>query len=74
MKVGKDEENKKCVVLCMARGSSVECRTRNRESPCSNHPRYHFEVWAFSLYPRCPSSLCCMNECLAIDGGENMSE
>ena len=50
------------------RGSSaVECRTRNRLCYC-------FEVWAFLFSPRCTSSLNCINEYLAIDGGGNVSE
>ena len=56
-------------------GSSVvECRTRNRESPGSNPLCYRFEVWAFSLSSRCLSPLSCINEYLATDSGENVSE
>ena len=54
--------------------SSVECRTRNLESPGSNPLCYRFEVWAFSFSPQCPSSLSCINEYLAVvDGGGNVS-
>ena len=35
---------------------------------------YHFEVWAFSFSPRCPSLLNCINEYLTIDGGGNVSD
>ena len=54
--------------------SAVECRTRTRESPGSNPLCYRFEVWAFSFSPRCPSSISCINEYLAIDSGGNVSE
>ena len=38
-------------------GSSViERRTRNQESPGSNHPCYRFEAWAFLFYPLTPQS------------------
>ena len=33
-----------------------------------------FEVWAFSFPSQRPSSISCINEYLAIDGGGNMSE
>ena len=58
------------------RGSTaVECRTRKRDNPGSKYPFcYCFEVWAFSFYTRCPSSLSCMNEYLAIDSGGNVSD
>ena len=52
--------------------SAVECRTRNRESPGSNLLWCRLEVWAFSFSPRCPGSRSCINEYLAIDGGENV--
>ena len=52
----------------------VECRTRNRESPGSNPRCYRFEVWAFSFTSRRLSRLSCINEYLAIDSGENVSE
>ena len=56
-------------------GSSVvECRTRNRESPGSNHLCYRFEVWAFSFSSRRLSRLSCINEYLAIDSGGSVSE
>ena len=32
-----------------------------------------FEAWAFSFSPRCPGSLSCINEYLAIDSGGNVS-
>ena len=54
--------------------SAVECRTRIRESKGSNPFCYPIEVWAFSFFPRCPSSLSCTNEYLAIDGGGNVSD
>ena len=31
--------------------SAVECRTHNRDSPCSNPLCYRFKVWAFSFSP-----------------------
>ena len=52
----------------------IEWRTRNRESPGSNHLCYHFEVWAFSFSPRCPSSPSYVNEYLTIECGGNMSQ
>ena len=54
--------------------SAVECRTRNQESPGSNPLWYRFEVWSFSFSPRRPSSLSCINEQQAVDGGGNVSE
>ena len=53
---------------------SVECQTRNRESPGSNPRCYRFEVWAFSFTSRRLSRLSCINEYLAIDSGGNVSE
>ena len=44
--------------------SAVECRSQSRE-PGSNPA----EAWAFSLSPRFPSSLSCINDYLAIDSG-----
>ena len=59
----------------MERGSSaVERRTRNQMSPGSSPLCYRFEVWAFSFSSYRPSSLSCINEYLAIDGGGNVSE
>ena len=58
----------------LGRGSSaVECRTRNRVIPGSNPICYRFEDWAFSFSPRCPSSLSCINEYLAIDSVGDVS-
>ena len=38
-------------IYSVERSSSVvECRTRNRESPGSNHLCYRFEVWAFFVH------------------------
>ena len=62
-------------VAYVERGSSVvEHRTRNRDSPGSNPLCYRFAVLAFSYSPQCPSSLSCIIEYLAIDGGGNVSE
>ena len=36
-------------------------------------PPWH-KVWAFSISPRCPSSLSCINEYLAVDSGGNVSD
>ena len=59
----------------MERGSRVvECWTRNRDNPRSNALCCSFEVGAFSFFPRCPSSLSCINESLAMDGGGNVNE
>ena len=52
----------------------VACRTRNRESPGTNPRCYRFEVWAFSFTSRRLSRLSCINEYMAIDSGENVSE
>ena len=54
--------------------SVVECRTHNRESPDSNPLCYRSEAWGFLFSPRCPCSLSCMNEYLAIDSGVNVNE
>ena len=57
------------------RGSSaIECRAHNRESPGSNLLCYRFRDWAFSFSPRCPSSLSCINEYLAIENGGHTSD
>ena len=54
-------------------GSSVvERQTRNRGSLGSNIFRCRFEASTFSFSPRCPSSLSCVNEYLAIDSGGTM--
>ena len=54
--------------------SVVERRTRNRGSPGTNLLSYPFEDWAFSLSPRRPCSLNCLNEYLAIDSGGNVND
>ena len=52
-------------IVLVERGSSaVECRIRNRESPCSNPLCYRFTTWAFSFSPRHVSSLICINKYL----------
>ena len=60
----------------MERGSSaVECRTRNRErSRVRILPLLPFQSLGMLFYPRCPSSLSCLNEYLAIDSGGNVSD
>ena len=64
-----------CVSYSGSRGSSaVEYQTLNQVSPGSNPLCYCFVVWTFLFSPRCPSSLSCINENLAIDGGGNVSE
>ena len=35
---------------------------------------YHSEVWEFLFSAHCLSSISCINEYLAVDGGGNMSE
>ena len=56
---------------------SMPCGARwlsNRESPSSNPLRCCFEALAFLFSPRRLSSLSCINEYLAIDGGGNVSD
>ena len=55
--------------------SAVECRIRNQESLGLNPLCCHLKVWAFSFSPRCPSSLICINEYMAmIDSRGNVSD
>ena len=48
--------------------------TRHQVSPGSNPLCYRFDVWAFSFSPRCLSSFGCINEYMAVDSGDNVSE
>ena len=52
----------------------VEHRTLNREIRGSNPLCCCFEDWAFSFSPQGLSSLSCINDYLAIDGGGNVSD
>ena len=55
--------------------SVVECRTRNQVSPGSNPPLLPFRrLGIFCSLHRCPCSLSCINEYLAIDSGGNVSD
>ena len=47
--------------------------SQSKELGLASSRCYRFEVWAFLFSPRCPSSLICIKEYLAIDGGGNMS-
>ena len=68
-------QNQPYLYLHVERGSSVvECWARNQVNPGSNPPCYCFEVWAFLFSPRHPSSLCYINEYLAVDVGGNVSD
>ena len=51
--------------------SAVECRTRNRESPCSNPLCYRFEAWAFDILSTVPQFNYLY---LATDNGGDVSE
>ena len=60
------------LMMCKEHGNSaVECQALNRKGLGWNSLKLPF--WVFSFSPRRPSSLSCINECLAIDGGGNVS-
>ena len=54
--------------------SAVEFRILKRQRLGSNPLRCCMEAWTFSFSPQCPSSLSCINEYLAIDGGRDASK
>ena len=63
--------NSTCVVIVERGSSAVECWIRNRKSPGSNPPLLPFRRSGILVLP---SSVSCINECVAIDSGGNVSD
>ena len=62
-------------VLVGAQKLSSRMPDSQSRDPGFEYPFYYsFEVWAFSFSPRRLNPLSCINEYLAIDSGENVSD
>ena len=65
--------------ICLQKGNfgfskSLKCRTFSCNDILLLCIIANISKWAFSFFPRSPSSLSCINKYLAIDSGGNMSE